>query len=93
MFNFFFSSPMANNAGKSMAKGLLVLGLILIGFSMLVWVLREVFAFIAAGIFMVAGFACLINSLKLYFKFRNFGRKQKPDSPYRENVRIHYNEQ
>lgn len=40
----FFLSEQASQATKGLAKGSLVLGLLLIGFGMLVFVLRDIFA-------------------------------------------------
>lgn len=81
-------------AGKGFAKGMFIIGLLLIGFAMLVWVLKEIFAFIAAGIFILAGVWCCGLSIRVWWHTRKF--KAGPDNgedEYRENVRIHYHEE
>jgi hypothetical protein len=73
---------------KGFSKGLFVIGLLLIGFGTLVWVLKEIFAFIAAAIFIAVGIGCCANAVRFYLATR----KTKPfndDSAGRsDNVRI-----
>ena len=73
---------------KGFAKGLFIVGLLLIGFGVLVYVLKEIFAAIAAAIFIVAGGACCYNAIKLFFASRKF-RNIDTDNEYRKNVQIH----
>jgi len=63
---FKFYSNSFNQISKRFSKGLFIIGLLLIGFGTLVWVLKEVFALIAAAIFMIAGTGCCINAIRLY---------------------------
>lgn len=86
MFRFFFSQDAASQVTKGMAKGSLITGLFLIGFGMLVFVLRDLFAFLAAAIFFMAGFSAIGYAIRL---FMLSGKKKGGDSAYRENVRIH----
>ena len=86
MLRFFFSQDMASQVTKGMAKGSLVTGLFLIGFGMLVFVLRDLFAFLAAAIFFMAGFSAIGYAIKL---FLISGKNKSDDSAYRENVKIH----
>ena len=77
---------------RGFAKGLFVIGLLLIGFGVLVYVLKEIFAAIAAAIFVVAGLGCCYNAIKLFFvgrKMRNMDVDFEQDGGYRKNVRIH----
>ena len=77
---------------KGFAKGLFVIGLLLIGFGVLVYVLKEIFAAIAAAIFIVAGGACCYNAIKLFLSSRRMHKMDadfdQPDG-YRKNVQIH----
>ena len=73
---------------KGFAKGLFIVGLLLIGFGVLVYVLKEIFAAIAAAIFIVAGGACCYNAIKLFFVSRKI-RNIDMDGGYRKNVQIH----
>lgn len=55
-----------NQLSKGYAKGLFVVGLLLIGFGTLVWILKEVLAVIAAAIFIVVGCVCCFNAIRIF---------------------------
>jgi len=79
-----------SNATKPLAKGIFVVGLLLTGFGILVYVLREVFAVIAAAIFIAAGFGCCFTAIKIFWQSRKFQQKiNDTTTAYRKNVRIH----
>lgn len=86
MLRFFFQDDPVRQAGKSIAKGSLVLGLCLIGFGMLVFILRDIFAFLAAAVFFMAGFSAIGYSIRIFWASR---RMNKSEDDYRENVQIH----
>ena len=93
MFHFFFSQDPFSQATKGLAKGSLVAGLFLIGFGMLVFILRDIFAFLAAAIFFMAGFSAIGYAIRLYLAMRKLrGPEQKGEEAYRENVQIHVEE-
>jgi hypothetical protein len=92
MFRMFFQGDPMRQATKGLAKGALLMGLFLIGFGMLVFILRDVFAFIAAAIFFMAGFSALGYAIRL-FVLQHKMKKMDPDDPYRQNVQIHYEEE
>ena len=77
---------------KSLAKGSFFLGLFLIGFGMLVFILRDLFALLAAAIFFLAGFSAIGYAIKLFISARNIGRTTNSE-PFRDNVQIHYSEE
>lgn len=87
MFRMFFQGNPIRMATRGMAKGALLMGLFLIGFGMLVFILRDVFAFIAAAIFFMAGFSALGYAIRL-FVLQHKMKNMDPD--YRKNVQIHY---
>lgn len=92
VFRFFFSEH-ASEATKGLAKGSLVLGLLLIGFGMLVFILRDLFALLAAAIFFIGGFSSIGYAIKLFVAAHRMRRGSKgPDSAYRENVNIRVEE-
>jgi hypothetical protein len=92
VFRFFFSEQ-ASQATKGLAKGSLVLGLLLIGFGMLVFVLRDIFALLAAAIFFIGGFSSIGYAIKLFVAAHRMRRGGKdPDGAYRENVNIRVEE-
>jgi hypothetical protein len=79
-----------SQATKGLAKGSFFFGLALIGFGMLVFVLRDIFAIIAAGIFFLAGFSAICYACKLFWAVRKFNRSPgSSENAYRENVQIH----
>jgi hypothetical protein len=78
-----------SQATKGLAKGSLVLGLLLIGFGMLVFILRDLFALLAAGIFFIAGFSAIGYAVKLFIAAHRMEKDTSgPDGAYRENVNI-----
>lgn len=62
-----FYTNMISQASRSMASGILVVGLLLIGFGLLIFVLRDLFAFLAAALFFVAGAGCLAFAAKVFW--------------------------
>ena len=88
---FQFHSNHFSQATKGFAKGSFFMGLFLIGLGMLVFVLRDIFAFLAAGIFFLAGFSAIGYSIRLLIAARRMGKSSKDG--YRENVQIHYREE
>lgn len=78
---------------KGLAKGSLLLGLLLIGFGMLVFILRDLFALLAAAIFFIGGFSSIGYAIKLFIAAHRVRRGSKdPDGAYRENVNIRVEE-
>jgi len=86
MFRFFYNGNPFSQASKGIAKGALVIGLLLIGFGMLVFILRDLFAFLAAVIFFMAGFSAVVFALRILLASWLAGRRSR--DPYRYNVRI-----
>ncbi|MCX5633647.1 MAG: hypothetical protein NTW93_08250 [Phycisphaerae bacterium] len=82
LFNFYSNS--FNQFSKGYAKGLFVVGLLLIGFGTLVWILKEVLAVIAAAIFIVVGFVCCFNAIRIFIGTI----KTNKDNDGRNNVKI-----
>ena len=86
MFRLFFQGDPVRQATQGLSKGALVLGLFLIGFGMLVFVLRDLFAFIAAAIFFIAGFSAIGYAVRMFILQH---KMKNTNSAYRENVEIH----
>ena len=89
MFRFFMHGNPLSEAAKGLAKGALLTGLLLIGFGLLVFILRALFAFIAAAVFFIAGFSAIGYAVRLFILQY---RMKKSDGLYRENVEIHFND-
>ena len=90
--SFRFYTNAISQASRNFAAGLFVVGLLLIGFGFLVFVLRDLFALLAAAVFVFAGVGCGITALKIFLAQRRLDRQIDSAEPYRENVRIHIEE-
>jgi hypothetical protein len=89
MFRFFFSRPVEQQVGRTLARSSFVGGLFLIGFGMLVFILQKFFAFLAAAVFFMAGFSAIgyaIRTWLILYKMKH------PDNNGRQNVTIHSDE-
>lgn len=87
---FRFYSNMLSQASRTLAASVLVAGLLLIGFGMLIMALPELFAFLAAAVFFLAGVVCAITALKIFWAQHRLDKHMSHDSDaYRENVVIH----
>jgi hypothetical protein len=91
---FRFYSSLFSQASRTAALGILVIGLLLIGFGMLIMALPELFALLAAAVFFIGGLGCAATALKLLWAQRQFRKFTSDDnlSTYRQNVRIHTGE-
>ncbi len=83
LFNFYSNS--FNQVSKSYAKGLFIVGLLLIGFGTLVWILKEVLAVIAAAIFIIVGCVCCFNGARIFI---NTMKSDKHDDGRSSNVKV-----
>ena len=88
--SFRFYTNAISQASRNFAAGLFIVGLLLIGFGFLVYILRELFAILAAIVFFVAGVGCAITVVKIFWILYKLDKTSHDDSdPYRKNVRIH----
>ncbi|MHC4546486.1 MAG: hypothetical protein ACYTDW_12280 [Planctomycetota bacterium] len=91
--SFRFYTNAISQASKSVAAGIFITGLLLIGFGFLIYVLKEIFAILAAIVFCVAGAGCLITAVKIFMAQRTLGKMSSDETEgYRENVHIHIEE-
>ncbi len=87
---FFHYTNAVSNASRGLARWLFVLALLLIGFGVLILTFPEVFAFLAALVFFIAGLGVGGTAIKIYLAQRRFDKMNPPESRgYRENVKIH----
>lgn len=89
---FRFYSNMLSQASRSVASGILIVGLLLIGFGTLILALPELFAFLAAAVFFLAGIGSAIVAIKIFWMQRRLDRFVSSDDgsdATRINVRIH----
>jgi hypothetical protein len=91
--SFRFYTNAISRASKNVAAGIFITGLLLIGFGFLIYILKEIFAILAAIVFSAAGAGCLIIAVKIFLAQRKLDKIGAEDSEgYRENVHIHIEE-
>jgi len=62
----------------------------LTGIGVLILVLPELFAILAAGVFFIVGFGCLVTAGRIFLSQRRFKQFDSDSSDdFRKNVRIH----
>ena len=78
---------------RGIAGGILSVGIVLVGFGVLIIVLPAIFVAIAAGLFFFAGVSCALYAAKLLLAMGRL-KRQMPDESngYRKNVTIHIEE-
>ena len=87
---FRFYSNTLSQASRTVAASIMVVGLLLIGFAVLIAALPEFFAYLAAGVFFLAGIGCGVTAVKIFWTQQRLDRMTSDDAgAYRKNVRIH----
>jgi hypothetical protein len=90
---FRFYTNVLSQASRSVASGIMVVGLLLIGFGVVIIALPQLFAYLAAMVFFVAGLGCAVTAIKIFWAGRRIDRVNADDlDVYRKNVRIHTGE-
>jgi hypothetical protein len=88
--SFRFYTNVVSQASRNFAAGLFIVGLLLVGFGFLVYVLRDLFAILASIVFFVAGVGCAITAVKIFWTLHKLDKTAHDNSePYRKNVKIH----
>lgn len=91
--SFRFYTNMISQASRSIAAGIFIVGLLLIGFGVIILALPEIFAFLAAAVFFIGGIGCAITAIKIFLALRKLDKLNSDDSQgYRKNVQIHTEE-
>jgi len=80
-----------SQASRTAAAGIMIVGLLLMGFGVIIIALPELFALLAAMVFFIAGVACAITAIKIFWIQRRLDNLHPDDdlTAYRKNVRIH----
>jgi hypothetical protein len=88
---FRFYNNVISQASRNFAAGLFITGLLLIGFGFLVFVLRDLFAFLAFIVFFAAGIGCGVTAIRIFLAQRKLDKMDSEDGTmeFRKNVRIH----
>jgi len=91
--NFRFYTNAVSQASRTAASVIFTIGLLLTGFGVVILALPEIFAFLAAAVFFIAGLGCGITAVKIYLAQRRLNKMTHDDSVgYRKNVQIHTKE-
>lgn len=90
---FRYYTNMISQASRTVAAGIFIVGLVLIGFGFMIYLLPRFFATLAAIVFSVFGIGCLATAVKIFLAQRRLDRLNSDDSQgYRRNVQIHTDE-
>ena len=82
-----------SQASRALAGGILSVGLLLMGFGVIIAAFPEVFAYLAAAVIFLVGVACALTAAKIFWAQKRAERSSNdPSNAYRENVRIHTTE-
>jgi len=91
--SFRFYTNLISQASRTVAAGVFITGMLLIGFGFMIYLLPRFFATLAAIVFFVAGASCSITAVKIFLAQRRLDKFDSDDSTaYRKNVRIHTDE-
>ncbi len=91
--NFRFYTNAVSQASRTAASVIFTIGLLLTGFGVVILALPEIFAFLAAAVFFIAGLGCGITAVKIYLAQKRLNKMTTDDSAgYRKNVQIHTEE-
>ncbi len=88
---FRFYTNVLSQASRTVAAGIMIVGLLLMGFGVIIIALPELFALLAALVFFLAGVACAVTAIRIFWAQRQLDKLHSDDDMdvYRENVRIH----
>ena len=79
-----------SQASRAVASGILIVGMVLIGFGFMIFLLPKFFATLASIVFWIMGFGCAITAIKIFWASRKMDEANPdPSEAYRENVQIH----
>lgn len=82
-----------SQASRSIATAIFIVGLLLVGFGVVILALPEIFAFLAAAVFFIAGIGCAVTAIKIFLAQRQLDKLSQDDSQgHRRNVRVHRHE-
>ena len=84
---FRFHSNQMSQATRGIAKMIFIVGLLLVGFGVLIMKFPEVFASIAAFVFFFAGASTISYAVKIFIASRGLSKHE--NNAFRDNVRIH----
>ena len=88
-----FYTNMISQTSGAFAAGVFIVGLVLVGFGFMIFLLPRFFATLAALVFFIAGLGCAATSIRIFLSQRKLSQMSNEDSAaYRSNVRIRIDE-
>jgi hypothetical protein len=91
--SFRFYTNAVSQASRAVAASILTVGMVLIGFGFMIYLLPKFFATLAAIVFFVAGIGCAIVAVKIFLAQNKLDKINSDGSQdYRKNVQIHIEE-
>ena len=92
--SFRFYTNVISQTSRTVAAGIFIVGMVLIGFGFMIYLLPKFFATLAALVFFIAGVGCGTTAVKIFLAQRKFDKMDSDDGTtgYRRNVQIHSEE-
>lgn len=92
--SFRFYTNVISQASRTVAAGIFIVGMVLIGFGFMIYLLPKFFATLAALVFFIAGVGCGTTAVKIFLALRKLDKMNSDDgtTDYRRNVQIHSEE-
>jgi len=89
--SFRFYTNAISQASRTVAAGLFIVGMVLIGFGFMIYLLPKFFATLAALFFFIAGVGCGTTAVKIFLAQRKIDKMSSDvgTTDYRRNVQIH----
>ena len=90
---FRYYSNAISQASKNVAAAIFIVGMMLVGFGFMIYLLPKFFATLAAAVFFIAGIGCGMTAIKIFWASKKLDRaNSEPSEDYRDNVQIHTEE-
>jgi len=87
--SFRFYANVISQASKTVAAGIFIVGLVLIGFGFMIYLLPRFFATLAAVVFFITGAGCGVTAIKIFLAQRHLDKINSNNSQgYRRNVQV-----
>ena len=87
--SFRFYTNMLSQASRNVAAGIFIVGLVLVGFGFIIFLLPELFATLAALVFFIGGVGCAVTAVKIFIAQRKMDKfTSEKEADYRKNVHV-----
>jgi hypothetical protein len=88
-----FYANMFSRGQRKVRNWFFIIGVLLVGFGLLIWLLRDLFALLFAAFFASLGVASIVIAIRMFWSGSRMTKESSdPEQAYRENVRIHTGE-